>query len=98
MPFSNLLRSAAGTCQYCGNKAGIISRDHAKCQRAHQAGWNEMLEFAAGAARTHQFDEKTLRLALAEIARRSYTGTAPPSTGPWKRAGSSVWTTPWPTG
>ena len=72
MPLSNLLKSAAGTCRYCGNKAGIISRDHPECQCAHQAGWNEMQGLAADAAKSHQFDEKTLRLSLAEIARRSY--------------------------
>ena len=31
-----------------------------------------MVAIAADAARTHNFDEKTIRLTLAEIARRSY--------------------------
>ena len=31
-----------------------------------------MVQLAANAARTHGFDEKSLRLSLAEIARRSY--------------------------
>ena len=31
-----------------------------------------MLQLAADAARIHQFDEKTLRLSLSEIAQRSY--------------------------
>ena len=72
MPLSSLLRSAAGTCRPCHQKAGILSRYHPDCHRAHQAGWQEMLERAAGAARSHNFDEKTFRLSLAEIARRSY--------------------------
>ena len=53
MLLSNLLRSAAGTCRYCGNKAGILTRDHPDCHRAHPSGWNEMLQLAAGAARSH---------------------------------------------
>ena len=72
MPFSDILKSAAGTCQYCGNKAGLIARDHHECRRTHEAGWTRMVELAADAARTHQFDEKTLRLTLAGIARDSY--------------------------
>ncbi len=72
MPLTNLLKSAAGTCRYCGQKAGILSRDHSECSRIHQAGWNEMVELAAQAARSRQFDEKSLRLSLADIAQRSY--------------------------
>lgn len=59
-------RSAAGTCQYCGNKAGILSGDHPECRRTFEAGWNRMVELAADAARTHAFDEKALRLPLGE--------------------------------
>ena len=72
MPLSNLLKSAAGTCPHCGQKAGILSREHPECRRTHQAGWNEMLNLAAQAAASRTFDEKSLRLSLAEIARRSY--------------------------
>ena len=43
MPFSNLLKSAAGTCSFCHEKAGILSR-------AHQARWQEMVQLAAQAA------------------------------------------------
>ena len=39
MPLSNLLRTAAGTCRYCGNKAGILNRDHPECRRTFDAGW-----------------------------------------------------------
>ena len=42
------------------------------CRRTHQAGWNEMVQLAAQAAASRTFDEKSLRLNLAEIARRSY--------------------------
>ena len=72
MPLSNLFRSAAGTCRYCGNRAGIIARDHLECRRNFDAGWTRMVELAADAARSHNFDEKSLRLSLAEIARNSY--------------------------
>ena len=60
------------TCQYCGNKAGVLARDHPECRRILDAGWNRMVELAANAARTHAFDEKNLRISMAEIARSSY--------------------------
>ena len=44
MTLSNLLKSAAGTCPFCHQKAGILSRKHAQCRRTHQAGWDEMVE------------------------------------------------------
>ena len=72
MPFSNILKSAAGTCRYCGNKAGILNRDHPECRRTFDTGWTKMVELAADAARTHQFNEKNLRLTLAGIAARSH--------------------------
>ena len=53
MPFSNILKLAAGTCPFCRQKAGIISREHPECRRArraHQAGWQEMVQLAAQAA------------------------------------------------
>ena len=72
MPLSNLLKSTAGTCPFCRQKAGILSREHADCRRTFQAGWNETVRLAADAAASHKFDEKSLRLSLAKIARRSY--------------------------
>ncbi len=72
MSLSNLLRSAAGICRYCGNKAGVLTRDHPECGRTYNGGWHRMVELAANTARTHTFDEKSLRLSLAEIARSSY--------------------------
>ena len=71
-PLSNLLKSAAGTCRYCGQKAGVLSRSHSQCRRPHDSGFQEMVALAAEAARTHRFDEKSLRLSLAEIARRCH--------------------------
>ena len=56
MPLSNLLKSAAGTCPFCNQKAGILSREHPDCRRTHQAGWNEMVRLAAHAARSHEFN------------------------------------------
>ena len=50
MPLSNLLHAAAGTCRYCGQKAGIIARAHRDCQETFQAGWTEMVSITADAA------------------------------------------------
>ena len=72
MPLSNLLRTAAGTCRYGGNKAGLIARDHPECRRTYDAGFQEMVNLGADAARTYAFDEKSLSLTLAAIAKRSY--------------------------
>ena len=72
MPFSTILKSPAGTCPFCHQKAGILSREHPDCRRAHQAGWKEMVELAADAAKSHEFNPNSLRVSLAEIARRSY--------------------------
>ena len=73
MPLSNLLKSAAGTCPLCNQKAGILSREHQGCRRTHQeAGWNEMVRLASGAARSHEFNPNSLQVSLAEIARRSF--------------------------
>ena len=72
MPISNLLKSAAGTCPFCSQKAGILSREHPDRRRTHQAGWHEMVQLATQAAGSRTFDKKSLRLSLTEIARRSY--------------------------
>ena len=72
MPFPSILKSTAGTCPFCDQKAGIIARAHRDCQETFQSGWTEMVAIAADAARTHSFDEKTLRLTLAEIARKHH--------------------------
>ena len=72
MSLSNLLKSAADTCPFCHQKAGILSREHPECRRTHQAGWNEMVRLAGGAARSHEFNPNSLQVSLAEIARPSY--------------------------
>ena len=72
MPLPNLLKSAAGTCPFCHQKAGIISREHPECRRTHQAGWQEMVQLAAQAAGSPDFDENQLRLTMAAVAQRSY--------------------------
>ena len=88
MPLSNLLRAAADTCRYCGNKASLLNRNHPDCRRARQAGWQEMVNLADADARTHNFNEKSLRHAAAEIAKNSYgdgvTVNQPLEEG-WKR-------------
>ena len=72
MPSSNLLRSAAGTCSLCNQKAGILSREHPDCRRTFDAGWTEMVTLAAEAAKSHEFHGNSLRVSLTVIARRSY--------------------------
>ena len=72
MPLSSLLKSATGTCPFCRQKAGILSREHQGCRRTHQAGWNEMVDLAADAAGSHEFNPNSLQVTLTEIARRSY--------------------------
>ena len=72
MPLSNLLKSVAGTCLFCNHKAGILSREHGQCRRTYDAGFQEMITLAADAIRIHTFDEKTLRIALVDIAKRPY--------------------------
>ena len=56
----------------CNQKAGIISREHPECRRTYQAGWDEMVELALDAAKSREFHANSLRIALTEIARRSY--------------------------
>ena len=72
MPLSSLLKSAAGTCPLCRQKAGIISREHPECRRTHQAGWQEMVQLTAQAAGSPDFDENQLRLTMTAVAQRSY--------------------------
>ena len=72
MPLSNLIQTLTGTCPFCNQKAGILSREHPECRKNHQAGWNEMVRLASGAARSHEFNPNSLQISLAEIARRSY--------------------------
>ena len=72
IPLSNLLKSAGGTCPLCHQKAGILSREHPECSRAHQAGWHEMLQLAAQGAGSPDFDESHLRLTLSAVAKISY--------------------------
>ncbi len=50
MPLGNLLKSAAGTCSFCNQKAGMLSRKHSQCRGTFQAGWNEMVRLAFNAA------------------------------------------------
>ena len=72
MPLSNLLKSAAGTCPFCIQQAGILRRQHSQCRRTFKAGWNEMVHLAAEAAQSHEFHGNSLRVSLTVIARRSY--------------------------
>ena len=72
MTLSTILKSAAGTCAFCHQKVGILSREHPDCRRTFQAGWNEMVGLAADATRSHEFHANSLQVSLAEITRRSY--------------------------
>ena len=72
MPLSNLIQTLTGTCLFCNQKAGILSREHPDCRRAHRAGWHEMVQLAAHAAGSHEFNPNSLQVTLTEIARRSF--------------------------
>ena len=72
MPLSNLLKSAAGTCPFCNQKVGILSREHPLCRRTYTAGWQEIVQLAADAAGSPDFDESHLRLTLSAVAKISY--------------------------
>ena len=72
MPLFNVLKSTAGTCPFCNQNAGIFRRTHSQCERTYTAGWHQMVQIAAQAAGPPDFDENRLRLAMADIARRSY--------------------------
>ena len=55
----------------------------------YQAGWNEMVRLAADAARSHEFNPNSLRVSLAEIAKRSFgdgTTVARALEEGWRRA------------
>ena len=71
MPITKFLQSLNGTCRYCGQKTGILQRDHTQCRQTHQAGIQEMTQLAAQAAGSHTFNEATLRQTLGAIAQRS---------------------------
>ena len=71
MPLSNLIQPLSGTCRYCGQRAGILKRDHPGCLQNHQAGIQEMIQLAAQAAGAHTFNEAALRQTLGTIAQRS---------------------------
>ena len=59
--------STAGTCLFCGQKAGVLSRSHSQCRQTHDAGFQEMAALAAEAARTHTLDEKSLLVTLRSL-------------------------------
>ena len=40
MPLSSMLKSAAGTCPFCYQKAGIISRQYPECRPTYQTPWD----------------------------------------------------------
>ena len=45
----------------CIQKAGILSREHPDRRRTYQAGWNETVELAAHATRSHEFPANPLQ-------------------------------------
>ena len=56
MSLSNFPKSAPGTCPFCRQKAGILSREHPECRRTHQAGWQEMVHIAAVGGKAQQYE------------------------------------------
>ena len=71
MPITKFLKSLNGTCRHCGQKTGLLQRDHPQCRQTHQAGMNEMTQLAAQAAGTSSFNEQALRNTLQAIATRA---------------------------
>ena len=71
MPITKFLQSLNGTCRHCGQKTGILQRDHTQCRQTHQAGIQEMTQLAAQAAGTGGFSETALRSTLQAIATRA---------------------------
>ena len=71
MPLHRFLQSLSGTCRYCGQKTGLLQRDHPQCRQTHQAGMNEMTQLAAQAAGSASFNEQALRSTLQAIATRA---------------------------
>ena len=71
MPITKFLQSLNGTCRHCGQKTGILQRDHTQCRQTHQAGIQEMTQLAAQAASTGGFSETALRSTLQAIADRA---------------------------
>ena len=71
MPITKFLQSLSGTCRHCGQKTGILQRDHPQCRQTHQAGIQEMTQLAAQAASTGGFSETALRSTLQAIADRA---------------------------
>jgi hypothetical protein len=71
MPFTQIMDSLANTCRYCGQKAGVLRRNHQDCEKAFQAGWQEMVSIVTQAATDHSFNESTLRQSLSDVANRS---------------------------
>ena len=71
MPLAKFLQSLNGTRRHCGQKTGLLQRDHAQCRQTHQAGMNEMTQLAAQAVGTSSFNETALRTTLQEIATRA---------------------------
>ena len=59
MRLTNLLRSDAGTCRYCGNKARVLTLDHPGCRRTHLHGWNQMVQLTSEAVRPTTSTRKT---------------------------------------
>ena len=58
------------TCQYCGQSAGFLRKQHGQCRDLHATGIREMTQLAAQAAGTSGFNEAALRNTLAAIAAR----------------------------
>ena len=48
MPLSNLLKSTAGTCPFCNQKPGILTRQHPECRRTYQGRGENLLKSTAG--------------------------------------------------
>ena len=71
MPITKFLQSLNGTCRHCGQKTGLLQRDHPQCRDLHAQGMREMTDLADQAAGTSGFNETALRTTIQAIATRA---------------------------
>ena len=61
-----------GQCSYCGDNAGFLRSKHTNCKTIHAIGFEKMVDKAAKAATSSDFNEAALRSSLAGIASQSF--------------------------
>ena len=72
MPLSSLLKSAAGTCPFCRQKASILSREHPECAGPTRPAGRRWYSSPPKPPGSRDFDESHLRLTMSVVAKTSY--------------------------